>query len=398
MALPRTMRAVVCHGKEDYRVQEVPVPEPEAGEVLLRVEAVGICASDAKCFAGAPLFWGDAQREAYCQAPVIAGHEFVGEVVALGAGGGDGWGAAGEAVGTGAAGGDGPAAPMTAAAAAATDHAVGPAGSAGLRVGDRVVSEQIVPCGACRYCLRGQYWMCMRHDIYGFRRRTPGAMAEYVRLPRGARNYVLPPGMSLEAGALVEPLGCSIHAVDRAGIRMGDVVVVAGCGPLGLGMVAAARLRGPGLLVAVDAREGRLAVARDCGADLTLDLSRVDAVAEVLALTEGYGCDVYIEASGAPAAVEQGLRMVRKLGTFVEFSVMREPCTVDWTIIGDTKELDVRGSHLSPYTYPVAIDMLRRGQVPVARIVTHTLPLEAFNQGMDLVLKGDRSIKVQLRP
>jgi threonine dehydrogenase-like Zn-dependent dehydrogenase len=196
----------------------------------------------------------------------------------------------------------------------------------------------------------------------------------------------------------VEPLGCSIHAVDRADIHMGDVVVVAGCGPLGLGMIAAARLRGPGLLVAVDARPGRLEVARACGADLTLDLTQVDAVAEVLARTDGYGCDVYIEASGAPAAVEQGLRMVRKLGTFVEFSVMREPVTVDWTIIGDTKELDVRGSHLSPHSYPIAIDMLHRGQFPVDRIVTHTLPLTAFHEGMDLVLRGDRSIKVQLRP
>ncbi len=351
-----SMRAIVCHGPEDYRLEERPVPEVGPGEALLRVEAVGICASDAKCFTGAPMFWGDARRSGYCEPPVVPGHEFVGEVVAVGE------------------------------------------GCTGLAVGDRAVSEQIVPCGQCRYCQRGQYWMCLRNDVYGFRQRAQGAMAEYVVLPRGSRNYVLPAGLSAEAGALVEPLGCSIHAVDRAGIRLGDVVVVAGCGPLGLGMIAAARLRGPGLLVAVDSRPGRLEVARACGADLTLDLTQVDAVAEVLARTEGYGCDVYIEASGAPAAVGQGLRMIRKLGTFVEFSVMREPVTVDWTIIGDTKELDIRGSHLSPHCYPIAIDMLRRGQFPVAQIVTHTLPLTAFHAGMDLVVGGDRSIKVQLRP
>ena len=84
-------------------------------------------------------------------------------------------------------------------------------------------------------------------------------------------------------------------------------------------------------------------------------------VDEVLKLTDGYGCDVYIEATGHPAAVESGLRMIRKLGTFVEFSVMREPVTVDWTIIGDTKELNIHGSHLGPYCYPVAIKMLVRG-------------------------------------
>lgn len=351
-----SMRAIVCHGPEDYRLEERPVPEVGPGEALLRVEAVGICASDAKCFTGAPMFWGDARRSGYCEPPVVPGHEFVGEVVAVGE------------------------------------------GCTGLAVGDRAVSEQIVPCGQCRYCQRGQYWMCRANDVYGFRRRAPGAMAEYVRLPQGALNYRLPPEMSPEAGALVEPLGCSIHAVERAGIQLGDTVVVAGCGPLGLGMVAAARLRGPGLLVAVDTRAARLDVARVCGADLTLDPAREDAVAEVLARTEGYGCDVYIEASGAPAAVEQGLRMVRKLGTFVEFSVMREPCTVDWTIIGDSKELDVRGSHLSPYCYPRAIEMLRRGQLPVAQIVTHRLPLQSFAEAMGLVLAGDRSIKVQLVP
>ncbi len=352
----RSMRAVVCHGPEDYRLEEVPVPSVGPGEVLLRVSAVGICASDAKCFAGAPLFWGDAEREPYCQPPIIAGHEFCGTVAALGE------------------------------------------GVQGIELGQELVSEQIVPCGQCRYCLRGQYWMCREHSIFGFRQATPGAMAEYVRLPRRARNHVLPQGLSAAAGAFVEPLGCSVHAVDRAGIRLGDVVVVAGCGPLGLGMIAAARLRGPALLVALDSRPMRLEVARAAGADLVLDVAHTDAVAAVLALTEGYGCDVYIEASGAPAAVVQGLRMVRKLGTFVEFSVMREPTTVDWTIIGDTKELDIRGSHLSPHSYPIAIEMLRRGQVPLERIVTHTLPLEEFPRGMTLVLTGEESIKVQLVP
>ena len=91
-------------------------------------------------------------------------------------------------------------------------------------------------------------------------------------------------------------------------------------------------------------------------------------------LTDGYGCDVYIEATGHPAAVKSGLRMIRKLGTFVEFSVMREPVTVDWTIIGDTKELNIHGSHLGPNCYPVAIKMLSEGRLPMERIVTHELP------------------------
>jgi threonine dehydrogenase-like Zn-dependent dehydrogenase len=163
-------------------------------------------------------------------------------------------------------------------------------------------------------------------------------------------------------------------------------------------MIAAARLKNPRLLIALDLKEERLEVAKACGADLGLNPSQIDVVDEVLKLTEGYGCDVYIEATGHPSAVAQGLRMIRKLGTFVEFSVMREPVTVDWTVIGDTKELNIHGSHLGPYCYQVAIDWLAKGLLPMEHIVTHQLPLTSFQEGIDLVAAGDQSIKVTLKP
>ena len=358
-SLPKTMRAILCHGPEDYRLEECPVPTLAPGEILLRTHSVGICASDLKCYLGAPLFWGDDHRTGYCQAPVIPGHEFVGEVVAL--------------------------SPDT-------------AEKQDLALGDQVVSEQIVPCQQCRYCRRGHYWMCQVHDIYGFRQATFGAMAEYVRLPVNALNYKVPREIPTAHAAYIEPLACGIHAVQRGQIELDHVVVIAGAGPLGLGMIAAARLKNPRLLIALDLDDKRLATALDCGADLVFNPSRVDAIDAVNELTEGYGCDVYIEATGHPAAVEQGLHMICKLGTFVEFSVMREPVTVDWTIIGDTKELDLRGAHLSPHCYPIAIDMLAKGRLPMEKIITHRLPLENFQQGIELVAAGDRSIKVLLAP
>ena len=97
-------------------------------------------------------------------------------------------------------------------------------------------------------------------------------------------------------------------------------------------------------------------------------------------------------------AVQQGLQMIRKLGTFVEFSVMREPVTVDWTIIGDTKELNIHGAHLGPHCYPVAIKMVEQGLLPMDEIITHQLPLADFQQGIDLVASGTQSIKVTLQP
>jgi threonine dehydrogenase-like Zn-dependent dehydrogenase len=124
----------------------------------------------------------------------------------------------------------------------------------------------------------------------------------------------------------------------------------------------------------------------------------VDVVDEVRQLTGGYGCDVYIEATGYPQSVVQGLHMIRRLGTFVEFSVFGEPVTVDWTIIGDTKELDIHGAHLGPFCYPLAIDMLVEGQVPVEDIVTHVLPLEQFDEAFQMVLASQDSIKVMLSP
>lgn len=358
--LPKTMQAVVCHGPEDYRLEEWEVPEPGPEEVVIRVQSAGICASDLKCYSGAPLFWGDEHREGYCQPPVIPGHEFVGEVVALGEGAGEKY---------------------------------------GLKLGDIAVSEQIVPCWECRFCKRGQYWMCQdKHDVYGFRQRTFGAMAEYMLFPQDAINHKVPKSISVEHAAYIEPLACAIHAVQRGEIGFEDVVVIAGAGPLGLGMVAAARQKNPRLLIALDLNNKRLGVARACGADMTLNPTEADVVDEVLGLTDGYGCDVYIEATGHPAAVEQGLHMIRKLGTFVEFSVMREPVTVDWTIIGDTKELNIHGSHLGPYCYPIAIDMLEKELLPMDQIITHQLPLSSFQEGIDLVASGEQSIKVTLQP
>tara|TARA_A100001037_G_scaffold297822_1_gene320417 strand:+ start:246 stop:968 length:723 start_codon:yes stop_codon:yes gene_type:complete len=240
--------------------------------------------------------------------------------------------------------------------------------------------------------------MCDVHDIYGFRKATFGAMAEYMKFPAKALNYKVPGSILPHHAAFIEPLACSIHAVERGEIELQDVVVIAGAGPLGLGMIAAARMKNPALLIALDLNDHRLEIAKACGADLSLNPSEVDVIDEVRALTGGYGCDVYIEATGHPTAVQQGLQMIRKLGTFVEFSVMREPVTVDWTIIGDSKELNIHGSHLGPHCYPVAIRMIEHGLLPMDDIVTHRLPLADFQTGIDLVADGRNSIKVTLEP
>jgi L-iditol 2-dehydrogenase len=352
-----TMQAVVNHGPGDYRVQTVPRPAAGPGEVVIAVEAAGICASDAKCFAGAAMFWGG--DDPWVKAPVIPGHEFFGTVVELGSGAGE-------------------------------RH--------GVQVGDRAIAEQINPCERCRYCRRGQYWMCAVHDIYGFQREVAeGAWADYMRFGPNSRVHRLPPDLSRPAGVLVEPLACAIHAVERGDVRLGDTVVLAGAGAIGLLMLQVLWLRSPGHIIVTDARDARLDVAHRLGADATINVERDDVAARVAEATDGDGADVFIEATGHPEAVGQGLAAVRKLGTMVVFGVFAAPATADWSIIGDRKELDVHGAHLGPYCYPQAIDYLHRGVVDASPVVTHHLPLARFDTGLQALQAGE-AIKVMLTP
>ena len=357
--LPETMQAVIVHGPENYQLETVAVPRPGPGEALVKVEGVGICASDLKCYHGAAKFWGDGNRPAWTETEVIPGHEFVGTIVELDDAAASRW---------------------------------------GVGVGDRVVAEQIVPCWKCRYCLDGKYWMCQPHDMFGFKRRTPGAMAEYMLFSKDALVHKVSADLPPAHAAFAEPLSCALHAVERADIAFEDVVVVAGCGPIGLGMIAGAKSKNPKLVIALDMAQDKLELALECGADMIINIGQEDAVAKIKELTDGYGADVYIEGTGHPSAVGQGLNLLRKLGTYVEYSVFGSDVTVDWSIISDDKELDVRGAHLGPHCWPAAIRMIESGRLPMDKICTHQLPLAEFQRGLDLVASGKESIKVSLIP
>lgn len=354
--IPETMKAVVAYAAGDYRLEDVKVPTVEKGEILIKVEGCGICAGDLKAFDGAPSFWGDDKQPAYIKAPMIPGHEFIGRVVALGE------------------------------------------GVDGFEIGERVISEQIVPCWDCRFCNRGQYWMCEKHDLYGFQNNVNGGMAEYMKFTKEAINYKVPEELPLEKAILIEPYACSFHAVQRAQVQLGDTVVLAGAGTLGLGMIGAIKKSGPERLIVLDLFDDRLELAKKFGADMVLNPRKDDVDQIVKELTGGYGCDIYIEATGAQKSVEQGLSMIRKLGRFVEFSVFKDPVTVDWSIISDRKELDVLGSHLGPYCYEHVIKGISNGDLPTEGVVTHLLPLEEFEKGFRLVKNGTESLKVVLIP
>ncbi|MGY0398481.1 MAG: MDR/zinc-dependent alcohol dehydrogenase-like family protein [Ostreibacterium sp.] len=354
--IKKTMKAIVAYAPRDYRLEEVDVPSIGSEEILIKIEACGICAGDLKSFEGAPSFWGDETQPAYIKAPMIPGHEFIGNIVKLG-----------ENV-------------------------------QNFEVGDRIISEQIVPCWKCRFCNSGQYWMCHKHDVYGFQYNVNGGMAEYMKLPKEALNHKVPQEIPIEKAILIEPYSCSMHAVQRAEIKLGDTVVIAGAGTLGLGMIGAAKKSGAKTLIVLDMNNQRLALAKKFGADIVLNPSNVKVEDEIKAMTDGYGCDIYIEATGHPKAVEQGLASIRNLGRFVELSVFKDPVSVDWSIISDRKELDVVGSHLGPYCYPLVIEGIANGSLPTEGVVSHILPLEKFKQGFESVKDGKNSLKIILVP
>ena len=225
--------------------------------------------------------------------------------------------------------------------------------------------------------------MCQPHATFGFQKGNNGGMAEYVRYPKTAVISEVPEDMELKKALLIEPYGCSKHAVDRACITNEDIVVISGAGTLGLGMVTYARMKNPKKLIALDMVENRLEKAREFGADIVMNPGKEDVVKKVLELTEGYGCDIYIEATGHPSSVQQGLNMVRKLGRFVEFSVFGEPAVIDWSIIGDRKELDVLGSHLSPYCYPFVIENIYNGKLKTNGIVSRTFSIDEWEKAFE---------------
>lgn len=340
--VPKTMKALVCYGIGNYKfVEEFPVPECGPDEILIKTEACGICAGDVKAMHGAERIWGDGKSPSFAKPPFIPGHEFLGKVVEVGAN--------------------------------RTDFAIG----------DRVTADQIVPCGKCKFCKTGRYWMCEIHNTFGFQHTNNGGMAEYVRYPQTAVVHKVPFELATEKALLIEPYACSKHAVDRAGITNEDVVVISGAGTLGLGMVTYARLKNPYQLIVLDLVEDRLKLAKRFGADIVLNPSQEDVVQRVKELTDGYGCDIYIEATGHPSSVIQGLEMIRKLGTFVEFSVFGSPVTVDWSIIGDAKELNLLGSHLSPYCYPFVIEKINSGVLKTEDVVTQYYGLDDWETAFD---------------
>lgn len=353
--MEKMMKAVVSYAPYDNRYEDFPTPTIGEGEILLKVKGCGICAGDIKSYHGGIRIWGTSPENRYIEAPCIGGHEFYGEVVELGTG--------------------------------VTEY----------QIGELLVSEQIIPCNECEFCKKGLYWMCTRSAVFGFKQYANGGFAEYVKLGKNCINHKVPKDFTPEQAVLIEPIACGMHAVEKAQIQHSDVVVIAGLGAIGTSMVNIASASMPKMIIGIDIRENRLLMGKKYGADVVLNPAQCNVVEEIKKLTNGLGCDVYIEASGSPKSVTQGMNALKNLGRYVQMGVFADEVKADWNTIGDGKELTIIGSHLSALTYDSVINGIKSGIIKTEGLISHQFKLSDWEKAFKTTEDLD-AMKIMLVP
>jgi threonine 3-dehydrogenase len=335
------MRALVKETETAaMRLADVPRPDPGPGEVLVKVRAAAVCGTDLH-IAG----WSPWARRAGIRLPLVMGHEFCGEVVALGP------------------------------------------EAAGVGVGDYVAGETHVPCGACYQCRNGLQHICANLRLFGIHR--DGCFAEYAAIPAVCAHRI-PAAIPPRIAAMLEPLGTSVRAVLEVD-PAGETVAVLGCGPIGLFAVAAAKAAGAARVIATDVREKRLALARAVGADLVVDARQAQVADVVLRETGGVGADAIVEASGNVPAIEGAWVFLRKGGKVALIGLPSDPVRLNLgpdVIFKEARIVGVHGREMFG-TWTRMERMLERGLLRVEPVVTHEMPLERFAEAFELLEAGD---------
>ncbi|MGF7239287.1 MAG: zinc-dependent alcohol dehydrogenase family protein [Frankia sp.] len=329
------MQAVVIQTPGKITVGRVPDPAPAAGEVVVRVQACGICGTDLH------IADGEFPPTPY---PIVPGHEFAGEIAAVGAG---------------------------------VDYLV---------EGDRVAVDPSLFCGRCDFCRVGRGNLCADWAAVGDT--VDGAAAEYVAVP-AANCYRLPDHLSFAEGALVEPVACAVHGLRRLGPVAEDRALLVGAGTMGLLLLQLLRHGGAREVVVVDRNRARLEFAETLGATAT---------ATAVGDTDPDGFEVVVDATGSPAAIEAAFSSVRRGGRFLVFGVSPAEATVSlspFRIYND--EITVIGSMAVLHSFRPALELVAAGAVRVAPLVTSRLPLERFPDALAGVRAGT-GVKTHITP
>ncbi|MBZ9743209.1 MULTISPECIES: zinc-dependent alcohol dehydrogenase family protein [unclassified Mesorhizobium] len=318
------MRAVRLEAVGSISLREVDKPVPGNDDLLVRIEACGVCGTDRHLFHG----------EFPSRPPVTPGHEFSGIVEAVGS------------------------------------------GVSGFLVGDRVTGDPNIACGRCGHCHAGRVNLCSNLTAIGIHR--DGGFADYVVMPQ-KQAFVLPADLKPMHGAFCEPLACCLHGVDLAAIKPGASVAVLGGGVIGLLTVQLARLAGATTIILSTRQASRRALARELGATATVDPGAgdvIDAVAGPAGLVPG-GVDVVFECAGVRDTVEQSMRIARAGGTVVIVGVVPQGMKVAFEPFDLLfRELKVLGSFLNPYTHGRAAELIASGAIEIDRLISRQVTLE----------------------
>jgi L-iditol 2-dehydrogenase len=337
------MLAVVQHRVRDVRVEERPAPHPQAGEVLLRVRSVTICASDVHIYAEGNVGGVSWDR------PFVPGHEASGVVE--------------DANGT------------------------------GLPEGAPVVLDPAKACGSCDTCGDGLYHLCRNLEFMDLPP-VDGAMRELVAWPAN-RVFPLPESLDIVEAPLIEPLAVAVHALERASRPSGANVMIAGCGAIGLLTLQMARIRGARRVIATDLIEERLEVARRLGADATFQVGPQEPVEEVLRVTDGRGVDIAFEVAGPPEALQQCLDAVRPAGEVVVIGIPSEDEYRVPASLLRRKEITIHMVRRQNENYPEAIELVSASQVNLRPLLTHRFPMDRAREAFDLAeRKIDGAVRV----
>ena len=353
--IPEKMHAVLIYGPQDMRYDEIDVPAPGPGEILVRVTRAGMGINDPAIYEGD---WPIKHDQ-----PVVAGHEFTGIVAAMGEG-------------------------------AAERH--------GVAEGDSVVAEQVVSCRDCYYCRRALYNLCENPLFFGLN--LNGGWSDYMIFPKNAIVHQLPPEISTAAAIALESTACGIYTVERGDLKLGESIVVLGGGFLGLIMLQVAKLKGAGLIIYCEDDDHRLEIGKDLGAHAIFNTQKDDVVAEVRSLTGGFGCDLVVD-HGQAEAIVLGAQMLRKRGRFVVGAAYASSTApkIDFGAICNQNELTFIGRTMSggagANAFPLAIEFVRRGGIKLDPLVTHNLPLCDFMHALDIAQqRREHAIKVSMTP
>jgi len=340
------VRVAMWYNNQDVRLEEMPTPQIGPGELLVRVEASGICGSDV-------MEWYRLDR-----APLVLGHEIGGQIAAVGD------------------------------------------GVERYKEGDRISAAHHVPCNTCYYCLSGHHTACDTLRRTNF---DPGGFAEYLRLPainvdRGV--FLLPDEVSFEEAAFIEPLACVLRGQRLAHTQPGSCVLVIGSGIAGLLHVQLARALGASRVVATDITDYRLEAAQRFGVDAVFHAEE-DLPARLRQVNDGRLADLIIVCTGATSAINQALQSVERGGTVLFFAPTNPGVTIPISVndFFFRNDITLTTSYAgSPADYAAALELIRSRRVQVREMITHRLPLAETGLGFQLVADAKNSIKVIINP